>query len=271
MTARTLSLYALVAGVLLTALVMGLDAARPRAGLPEALRAGGAAVMGPVLTRVADTFPAPPPDAPALAESQARLALAEDRLRELSQESELVRAPHLSALTESNHEVVVARVVAIGAFGPAGPERVTIDVGSVDGVSLDQSVVAADGLVGRTVRVGSTTSDVLVLGATDLVIGARGVDSGLLGTVSAPAQGDLATGSQGELTFTAIASGEPRRDEDLVTVGSPDEIPFVAGLPIGFIHSVEEWTGRPNVEAAVTPAVDIGRLDVVAVIVPEGR
>jgi len=271
MTARPLSLYALVAGVLLTAVVMGLDAAQPRAGIPEALRAGGAAAMGPVLTRVADAFPAPPAEAPALAESRARLALAEDRLRELSQEAELARARHITALTETGHQVVLARVVAIGAFGPAGPERVTIDVGSADGIGLDQSVVAADGLVGRTVRVGRTTSDVLVIGAADLVIGARGAQSGLLGMVSSPASGELATASQGELTFTSIAFGEPRVNEDLVTVGSPDDVPFVAGLPIGFIHSVDEWTGRSNVKAALTPAVDTSYLDVVAVIVPEGR
>ena len=43
---------------------------------------------------------------------------------------------------------VPARVVAVGASGPAGPERVTIDAGSRDGVEVDRTVVAADGLGG---------------------------------------------------------------------------------------------------------------------------
>ena len=265
------TLYALLAGVLLTAVVMGLDAASPRAGLPEALRAGGAAVMSPVLTRVAESFPDPPADAAALAESQTRLALSEDQLRQAAQQAELAQTPHLTALADSSHEAILGRVVAVGAPGPAGPERLTIDVGTDDGISLDQSVVAADGLVGRTVRVGSTTSDVLILGAADLVIGARAFDSALLGTVSAPASADPASRAQGELTFTAISFGELREDEQVVTVGSPDEIPFVPGLPVGTITSVDPSTGRVNASAALIPAVDIGRLDVIAVIVPAGR
>lgn len=271
MTARPLSLYALLAGVLATAVVMGLDAASVRAALPEALRAGGAAVMSPVLTRVAESFPPPPDDATALAESQARLALTEDQLRQSAQQVELAQTPHITALADSGHEAMLARVVAIGANGPAGPERLTIDVGSDDGVSLDQSVVAADGLVGRTVRVGSTTSDVLILGAPDLVIGARALDSALLGTVSAPASADPASREQGQLTFTAISFGDLREGEQVVTVGSPDETPFVAGLPVGTITSVDASSGRVNVTAALAPAVEIGRLDVVAVVVVAGR
>lgn len=270
MTARPLTLYALLAGVLLTAVIMGLDAASPRAGVPEALRAGGAAVMGPVLTRIADSFPAPSDDAVAIAESQTELALAEDRLRQAAQQAELAEAPHITALAATTHEVVLARVVAIGAVGPAGPERLTIDVGSDDGIDLDQSVVAADGLVGRTVRVGRTTSDVLILGAADLVIGARALDSALLGTVSPPASGE-ASRTRGQLTFAAVSFGELREGEQVVTVGSPDETPFVAGLPVGTIASVDPSSGGINVTAALSPAVDIASLDVVAVVVPGGR
>ena len=51
-----------------------------------------------------------------------------------------------------------------GRRAPAGPERVTIDVGSRDGVETDLTVVAADGLVGRVVAVAPWTSDVLLVG-----------------------------------------------------------------------------------------------------------
>ncbi|NLW99627.1 MAG: rod shape-determining protein MreC [Actinomycetales bacterium] len=271
MTARPLSLYALVAGVLFTAVVLGWDAATPRAALPETLRGGGAAAMSPLLTRIAESFPPPPESAEALTETTARLALTEDELRRSTQQADLATTPHIAALSDQGHDIVLGRVVAVGAPGAAGPERLTIDLGTEDGIALDQSVVAADGLVGRTVRVGRTTSDVLIVGAADLVVGARALDSQLLGTVTPPASGDPAAREHGELTLTTISFGDLRTGEQVVTVGSPDDTPLVAGIPVGKITSVDPPRGRVDVTATLLPAVDIGTLDVVAVIVPGGR
>ena len=259
-------LYALLTGALLTLLVLGLDVASPDAAVPDALRDGGAAATGPLLTAVTQAFPPPPDAAEELAETSAHLALTEDRLRRAERTIELSISDTLTAATDSGHRAVIARVVAIGALGPAGPERLTLDVGSRDGIGPDQTVVAPQGLVGRTVRVGETTSDVLILGAPDLVIGAR-TEAGLLGTVGPPAAGGEARES-GQLTFTAIAFGDAEPGDRLTTLGSPDDTPFVAGIPVGEVTAVDAATGRVGLTAAVTPAVDIATLDVVAVIVP---
>ena len=80
--------------------------------------------------------------------------------------------------------LVPARVVAVGASGPAGPERVTIDAGSRDGVEVDRTVVAAEGLVGRVVSVAPWTSDVLLVGSPDLTVGVRVGPRGVLGEAS---------------------------------------------------------------------------------------
>lgn len=267
------SRYALLAGLLLTLVIVGLDLAGPRGAIPQVLRSAGAGVTGPVLTRIAHSFPPPPDTATDAVEAQARLSAAEDEVHTLRDSTALLNTADVRSLRETGHRIILARVVAIGALGPAGPERLTIDVGSDDGVAEDQTVVAATGstgagLVGRTVRVGARTSDVLILGAADLVVGARGSDSGLLGTVSPPRSGAREPRDAGHLTFAAIGFGDLERGELLRTVGSPGERPFVSGVTIGTIVGVDPSRGRVGITAAVEPAVDVGRLDVVAVIAP---
>jgi rod shape-determining protein MreC len=259
-------LYALLAGALLTLLVLGLDLTNPDAAVSGGLRSVGAAVTGPLLTTVAQAFPEPPESASELTETSARLALTEDALRAATGSAELAMSPTLTALTDNGHGLVLARVVAVGTPGPTGPERLTIDVGTRDGIREDQSVVASAGLVGRTVRVGRSTSDVLILGAPDLVVGVRTEGTGLLGTAGPPDAGQPR--EPGQLTFTAIAFGEASSGERLLTLGSPDNVPFVAGIPIGEVAAVDPSSGRVGLTATVTPAVDIATLDVVAVVVP---
>jgi rod shape-determining protein MreC len=270
--------YALLAGALVTLLVLALDLTAGRSsgadGAPsrvtDTLRAAGATVTGPLLTTAARAFPPPADHEPALVRTSARLALTEEALRRADATSELLTSPTLTATSDSGHSLVLARVVGVGAPGPSGPQRLTLDVGSRDGVTLDQSVVAGAGLVGRTVRVGTTTSDVLILGASDLVVGARAGTTGLLGTVAPPTAAD-ASRDPGQLTFAAISLGDLEPGEPVITVGSPDDVPFVAGIAVGTVATVDPDTGRLGRTAAVDPAVDIGTLDIVAVVIPQAR
>ncbi|KAB7743326.1 hypothetical protein GA707_14610 [Nostocoides sp. F2B08] len=262
--------YALLAGALITLLLMGLDLADPDSTVPSTLRSAGAAVTGPLLTAVADTFPEPPDHGADLAATGARLALTESEVRRLTGIVDLNTSATLAAATDSAphaaHRVVTARVVGLGTPTATGPQRLTIDIGARDGISEDQTVLNHEGLVGRTVLVGATTADVLVLGAQDLIVGAR-TDSGLLGTVGAPTPADGAR-DPGQLTFSAIAIAHLEPGDVLTTVGSPDNSPFVAGIPVGTVVSVDPGTGRVGPAAAVRPAADIARLDVVGVVVP---
>lgn len=259
-------LYALLAGALLTAAVLALDLAEPDSPIPGGLRSLGATATGPLLTSVTRALPAPADDTEALVETSARLSLAQDALRASQGSTELAMSPTLTGATDNGHRVVLARIVAVGTPGASGPERLTLDIGSDDGIALDQSVIAADGLLGRTIRVGRSTSDVLIVGAADLVVGARTEDGGLLGTV-----GPAEAGQQrepGALTFTAIAFGEMALGERVLTLGSPDNAPFVAGVPIGVVTALDPSTGQVGSTAAVDPTVEVATLDVVAVIVP---
>ena len=265
--------YALLAGALVTLLLMGMDLTDPDSAVPSALRSAGATVTGPLLTAVADTFPEPPDHGADLAATGARLALTESEVRRLTGIVDLTTSATLAAATDSAaqtaHRIVTARVVGLGTPAATGPQRLTIDIGSRDGIAEDQTVLNHQGLVGRTVRVGATTSDVLVLGAQDLVVGAR-TDAGLLGTVGPPTPAD-GPRDPGQLTFAAIAIADLEPGQRLTTVGSPDDIPFVADIPVGTVVSVDPGSARVGPTAAVRPAADIARLDVVAVVVPAPR
>ena len=111
-----------------------------------------------------------------------RLAAAQREVAALHGSAGILEAPALAGA-----RLVPARVVAVGASGPAGPERVTIDAGSRDGVEVDRTVVAAEGLVGRVVSVAPWTSDVLLVGSPDLTVGVRVGPRGVLGEASGAA------------------------------------------------------------------------------------
>jgi rod shape-determining protein MreC len=171
--------------------------------------------------------------------------------------------------------LVPARVVAVGSQGPAGPERVTIDVGSRDGITADRTVVNAQGLVGRVVATGPWTSDVLLVGSPDLAVGVRVGSAGTLGSLTGATGGTGASGGRprpaGRLDLRLVQRGSVAVGDVVTTMGSAGGRPFVAGVPVGRVGSVDPGGGRFAPTAAVQPAVDVTRLDVVAVLLTAPR
>jgi rod shape-determining protein MreC len=173
---------------------------------------------------------------------------------------ELLDSPDLSG-----SEFVPARVVAVGREGAAGPERVTLDVGSRDGVKVDLSVVSAAGLVGRVVAVSPWTCDVLLVGSADLVVGVRVGSPGTLGSVGSGAQGAHRRPA-GELNLTVVERGAVRPGDAVTTLGSVGGSPFPPGLRVGTVERVDEVPGDLTPTAAVRPSVDLTTLGVVGVL-----
>lgn len=167
--------------------------------------------------------------------------------------------------------VVLARVVAVGRSGPAGPERVTIDAGSRDGVEVDRTVVAAEGLVGRVVSVAPWTSDVLLLGSRDLAVGVRVGADGVLGEVTGSAAAGAPALRPGTLSVALVERGVMAPGDDVVTLGSIDGRPYVPGVRVGTVRHVDPGVGRLAPTGTVRPAVDPTSLDVVAVVVAPRR
>jgi rod shape-determining protein MreC len=254
----------LTAALVATGLVVALGVSGA-AGL-DPVRGAAAAVLGP-LERLAgpgdDEVSAARAEQAALA---TRLAAAQRQVAFLHADAGILATPALAGA-----RLVPARVVAVGASGPAGPERVTIDAGSRDGVQVDRTVVAAEGLVGRVVSVAPWTADVQVVGSADLTVGVRVGPRGVLGEASGAAVAGGARPDPGLLSFALVDRGAATVGDVVTTLGSVGERPYVPGIPVGTVATVHLGVGRLAPTGTLTPAVDTTSLDVVAVVLGPGR
>jgi len=169
------------------------------------------------------------------------------------------------AAEEIGYAVVPAHVVALGP-SQSFQRTVTIDAGSASGIRADMTVVSAQGLVGRVLRVSSTTATVLLIVDGDSVVGGRVGSTMKVGFVRGG--GDLAGGPL-DLQL-ADRSATPSAGDTVVTWGSDKDAPYVSGVPIGQVTSVYSSVRDSSKTAEVEPYVDFGALDLVGVVVPSG-
>jgi rod shape-determining protein MreC len=178
------------------------------------------------------------------------------------------RLAELDGLTrvvgETGYSMVAARVVAVGPM-QSFSRTVTIDAGTSSGVREDMTVLNADGLVGRVVRATRSTATVLLIVDTDSVVGGRlgtNLEIGFL-------RGRGSMGDTGRLVLDLVDNSVvPSKDDAVVTWGSKDGVPYVAGIPIGRVESVVTTPRQSSSVAVVKPFVDFTALDVVGVVVP---
>jgi rod shape-determining protein MreC len=161
------------------------------------------------------------------------------------------------------YKTLPAQVIAIGpAQGFAW--TVTIDVGSRDGVKIDQTVVNGKGLVGRIVATTSSTATVALIVDATSTVGARVESSMEVGFLNG-------TGDPRALELQLVDPFAPVRVGDrLVSYGVKGGA-YVAGVPLGTITSVEGTPGQLTRIAKVEPFVDATSLDLVGVIVQPPR
>src|SRR3954454_12472809 len=173
----------------------------------------------------------------------------------------------LTATAESiGYALVPARVVGIGP-AQSFSRTVTIDAGSRAGLAPDQTVVNGQGLVGRVLRVTSTTATVLLVVDADSTVGARVGRSMKVGFLHG--RGDL--GQQARLDLELVdQTYVPAKGESVVTWGSQDGAPYVSGVPVGRVESVSSSLRETTQRAVIEPFVDFSALDLVGVVVPSG-
>lgn len=160
-------------------------------------------------------------------------------------------------------ETVTAEVVAYGP-GQHFSRTVTIDRGTADGVLEDMTVLNADGLVGRVVRADSGSATVLLVVDAGSVVGGRlGADLEL-GFLSG--DGDLS--DDGRLVLTTMDQrAVPSVGDSVLTWGSQGGRPYVSGVPIGSVLTVEASPRDQTATAVIAPYVDFSSLDLVQVVV----
>lgn len=252
-----------VALVLLTAGALVADLARP--GMTDPLRRVAADVLAPAQAALAGWDE----------DELARLAAERDALAgEVARLREQVkRADQLEGLagtrTWSDDQLLPARVVAFAPVSaPVQARTLTIDAGADDGVEVDLTVISADGLVGRVVRVASTSADVLVLGDPEVVVGVRFGPEGALGSVAGATPPGSPPRGHGELTLTALGDSPVGVGDVVTTLGSPDGRPYAADVRLGTVTAVDPDQSGLASTAVVTPLVDLDTLDLVAVVLP---
>ncbi|MGE9806985.1 rod shape-determining protein MreC [Janibacter sp. G1551] len=246
-----------------------LDIAAPSATAPVRRAAG--TVLGPVERALA------PADDDLTMLRRERDALAQQLREERrtategGQLADLLAAPHVAG-----KDLLPARVVAVGAVGASGPERVTIDVGSRDGATVGLAVVTDVGLVGRVVSLSRWTSDVVVLGSGDLTVAVRvtpaaGKRSGL-GSLRAGTGARGVPREAGQLSVSLVSGASLSVGDTLETLGSPDGHPLPAGIPVARVVRVDDDPGAITPRGAAAPLVPLDALDVVGVVltVPRG-
>ena len=177
------------------------------------------------------------------------------------------RAAELDGLLASSgrtgYSLVPARVVAIGP-AQSFSRTVTIDAGTTSGVRPDMTVLNNDGLVGRVLRADRSTATVLLLVDQESVVGGRLGSSMEVGFL----RGRGHTSDRARLDLDLVdASASATVDDALVTWGSRNGAPYVAGIPIGRVAAVYSTPRQQSTQAVIEPYVDFTSLDLVGVVV----
>ena len=169
----------------------------------------------------------------------------------------------LAGAKDTGYAVVPARVVAIGP-AQSFTRAVTIDAGTSSGIRPDMTVINQDGLVGRVVRADRSTATVLLVVDQESVVGGRIGSTMEVGFV----RGGGENGDDARLDLDlADQSATPAKGDVLVTWGSKNGAPYVAGIPIGRVTSVRTSPGSLSAQAVIRPFVDFTSLDLVGVVV----
>jgi len=269
----------LIVLLLASFIVITLDARRPDDSPVEPLRVAAGAVFGPLengaatmmspVTRVTDYFG----DVDELHATNNELRQENELLRSRLRTAGFARQRHIELdrlLALGRHRddrVVTAQVTAMGG-GQTFSRTVTIDAGRNEGVRPDMTVLNPQGLVGRVIEASSTSATVLLVIDPDSVVGGRLGSSMELGFIKG--EGDI--GDQGRLSMELVDRiANPKIGDSIVTWGSRNGAPYVAGVPIGSVQKVITSPRELSKTVLVRPYVDFSSLDMVGVVVDAHR
>ena len=138
----------------------------------------------------------------------------------------------------------------------------TINVGTNDGVQVDQTVVHKDGLVGYISSVSETTATVTTILDVSTSVSVN------ISTINEPAvvNGDLELKSQNKLKLTYIPLDTEIAVSDMLYT-SGIGVKYPSSIPVGRIIEVVNSKNDVNRYALVEPCVDISKISEVAVII----
>jgi rod shape-determining protein MreC len=186
----------------------------------------------------------------------------EEALQENVQLRKLVELDSGPALASSSYKEVIGRVIARSPT--VWRSSVTIDLGSADGVRVDDPVISGDGLVGRIASVEPGSSQVMLLTDHASAVSAKVVPVGVQGVVKPE------VGNPEDLILDFIDSTRKvHGGQDVVTAGWRAEglaSHFPPGLPIGEVTKAPIVEQEANQQVDIRPFADLRNLDFVQVL-----
>ena len=202
-----------------------------------------------------------------LEKTRVQAVAGQEALQENAQLRKLVELDRGPALAESAYEPVIARVIA---RSPTVWHSVaTIDVGSGDGVRVDDPVISGDGLVGRIVSTQGGSAQVLLITDHASAVSAKVVPGGVQG-VMRPDVGDPEDLILDFIDSTRAVHG----GQTVVTSGWRAQglaSLFPPGLPIGEVTDASIVTQVARQQVHLRPFADIADLDLVQVLTGGSR
>jgi rod shape-determining protein MreC len=191
----------------------------------------------------------------------------QEALQENAQLRKLVELDRNPPLVYTNYREVTGRVIARSPT--VWRSSVTIDVGSGDGVRVDDPVIGGDGLVGRISSVDPGSSQVMLLTDHASAVSAKVVPTGVQGVVKPE------VGNPEELILDFIDSTKQvHGGQTVVTAGWRAQglaSHFPPGLPVGEVTKASIVEQEANQQVDVRPFADLRNLDIVQVLTGGSR
>ncbi len=186
----------------------------------------------------------------------------QEALQENAQLRKLVGLDRGPALAESPYEPVIGRVIARSPT--VWNSTVTIDIGSGDGVKVDDPVISGDGLVGLVASALGGSAQVTLITDHASAVSAKAVPGGVQGVIR-PDVGDPE-----DLILDFIDSTKDvHRGQAVVTSGWCAQglcSLFPPGLPVGEVTSAPIVEQEASQQVHLRPYADVANLDLVQVL-----
>ena len=181
------------------------------------------------------------------------------RLEQVRLNQDAEQARRLQALLGFK-EQFIAQTLAAQVIGSSGSEQsrsIYLDKGAHDGIKPDQSVITADGIVGKVLKVYGASSQVLLINDQTSGVGAI-LDKSRL-------QGVLRGTPAGEVVLEKVMADEKVQPGEKLLTSGGDQI-FPKGLPVGTVTAVYPDKEHIFLNIRVRPAADLSKLEEVLVI-----
>lgn len=203
----------------------------------------------------------------ALVVARRQAVAGQEALQENAELRKLVGLDRGPALAESAYEPVIARVIARSPT--VWNSTVAVDVGSGDGVRVDDPVISGDGLVGLVASTQGGSAQVTLITDHASAVSAKVVPGGVQGVIR-PDVGDPE-----DLILDFIDSTKDvHGGQAVVTSGWRAQglaSLFPPGLPVGEVTSASIVEQEASQQVHLRPYADIANLDLVQVLTGGSR